>query len=84
MELKINLDCFNSLIKENKPSGWLPGEIVKGNGSSVGIDSRNIAKYLYGNSLTHGPALLLTDKDEIFRVEKYLEYFMILFVVCAL
>ena len=69
VELKINLDCFNSLIKENKPSGWLPGEIVKRNGSSVGIDSRNIAKYLYGNSLTHGPALLLTDKDEIKRRE---------------
>ena len=35
----------------------------------MGIDSSNIAKYLYGNSLTHGPALFISDNDKVKRRE---------------
>ena len=69
VKLKINLDCFNSLIKENKPSGWLPKEIVEKESSSLGIDSRIIVKHTYGNSLAHGPALLIKDEGEGQRKE---------------
>ena len=64
VKLTVNLDCFNSLIKENKPSGWLPGEIIEKECSSVGLNSRNIVKHIYGNSLAHGPALLINDEGE--------------------
>ena len=69
VKLKINLDCFNSLIKENKPSGWLPKEIVESEGSSVGIDSRSLVKHLFPNDVSHGPALLVNDEGEDKRNE---------------
>ena len=30
----------------------------------MGLDSRNIVKHIYGNSLAHGPALLINDEGE--------------------
>ena len=69
VKLTVNLDCFNSLIKENKPSAWLPGEIMEKECSSVGLNSLNIVKHIYGNSLAHGPALLINDEGEGKRME---------------
>ena len=69
VKLKINFDCFNSLINENKPSGWLPKEIVEKESSSVGIDSRGIVGHLFPNDMSHGPALLVNDEGEDKRRE---------------
>ena len=66
VDLDINLDYFYSLVKENKPSGWLKQSLFveEKEGSLVSIDSRSIVKHLFPNDMSHGPALLVNDEGE--------------------
>lgn len=61
--IEANLDYYNSCVRSNKPTGWLPQLVSEKGCKTFTLSSLKIVKLSFSKNESHGPALMVTDED---------------------